>query len=324
MKSMHENTSPWDEISKPERDRNVKLVPGVSAVPCYWARDVSGAYLFLIDLTGDFVARMRSSLVAVKGIDLNLLSTVGDRQQLVLALQKQGDRDLFESFCLALVRSLGNATDSDSAFTIAWEHVRRWKAFLGGSIHHLSPEVVRGLFAELHFLQERLEVESAGDVVESWTGPLRSQQDFMYGNTAVEIKSLIGTDRNAVRISSEDQLDSSLEKLFLRVYRLRTESDANKGSSLNQLVENLRERIDDSSALDKFDAKLNELNYQPLPFYDTPYFSVGDVYTYRVEDDFPRLIRSKLSTSLTAVAYDIKLEGIEVFKCSEAELREVD
>ncbi|WP_254229107.1 PD-(D/E)XK motif protein [Agrobacterium salinitolerans] len=42
----------------------------------------------------------------------------------------------------------------------------------------------------------------------------------MHGNTAVEIKSLSGTERSTVRISSEDQLESLNDNLFLRIYRL--------------------------------------------------------------------------------------------------------
>lgn len=49
---------------------------------------------------------------------------------------------------------------------------------------------------------------SSAVAVEAWLGPEKSHQDFIFGNTAVEIKSLSGTERSTVRISSEDQLKS--------------------------------------------------------------------------------------------------------------------
>ena len=43
-----------------------------------------------------------------------------------------------------------------------------------------------------------------------------TQQDFIFDNTALEVKTLSGRERNSVRISSEDQLDSLNDRLFLK------------------------------------------------------------------------------------------------------------
>lgn len=312
--------SPWDEITVPSHDHNVKLVDGVASVPCYWARNASGACLLIIELMGDFTDMMRANLIRVKGIELHLLSAGLGRQQLVLELQRRGDHDLFENFCRALLNSLDKAANSEAAYAIAWGHIRRWKAFLGGSVQHLSPEVVQGLFAELIFLKQRLTEVSAEEAVASWMGPDRSQQDFIYGKIAVEVKSITGTARNSVRISSEDQMESLQDRLFLRVYVLRTESDPSNGISLNQLVEEIRATIADSFALDEFDKKLSELRYLPLSYYDKPGYSIGNVQTYEVDQEdetFPRLVRSKLSPWLTNVSYEIKIESLEKYICDD-------
>src|SRR3546814_15120322 len=88
----------------------------------------------------------------------------------------------------------------------------------------LSIEEVRGLFAEIVFLTELIDRQmSSSDAVEAWLGPERSHQDFIFGNTAVEVKSLSGAERSSVRISSEDQLESLNDALFLRVYRLSSQ-----------------------------------------------------------------------------------------------------
>ena len=77
---------------------------------------------------------------------------------------------------------------------------------------------------------------SSSDAVEAWLGPERSHQDFIFGNTAVEVKSLSGAERSSVRISSEDQLESLNDALFLRVYRLSSLADAAGARSLNEIV----------------------------------------------------------------------------------------
>lgn len=230
-------TSPWDEITVPGTDFNVRQVAAKTAVPCFWGRDASGACLFIVELHGDHTAQYRKNAVAVNGVDVDLRAGDQGQQRLVLALERQVDRDLFEGLCRTLAFALEHATDSASSLAVSLAHIRRWKTFLSGRSQHLSAEDVRGLFAEIVFLTELIDREMPSNaVVEAWLGPERSHQDFIFGNTAVEVKSLSGAERSSIRISSEDQLESPNDALFLRVYRLSNLADAAGARSLNELV----------------------------------------------------------------------------------------
>ena len=211
---------------------------------------------------------------------------------------------MFEGLCRTLASALGHATDSTSSLGVALAHIRRWKAFLSGrGGPRLSPEEVRGLFAELTFLLEMIDSgTSVPDAVGAWLGPERSHQDFICGNTAVEIKALSGSERSAVRISSEDQLESLNDSLFLRLYRLSSLPDANTACSLNSVVAMVENRLDDVDAVVAFDRKLAAQGYAPLPDYDEPRFVVSEIRTYLVEPAFPRLIRSQLPSGVAKVA----------------------
>jgi len=187
---------------------------------------------------------------------------------------------------------------------------------MSGRSQHLSAEEVRGLFAELTFLLELIERQPSSAVaVEAWLGPEKSHQDFIFGNTAVEIKSLSGTERSTVRISSEDQLEVLNDALFLRIYRLSSLPDAAGSQSLNEIVAAVQGRLGEAEAVEAFDRKLVAHGYAPLPDYDAPRFVVSDVHSYRVGDGFPRLIRSQLPTGIDRVAYDIRLETIAPYEC---------
>lgn len=308
----------WDGISVPGSDFNVRQVAEETPVPCFWGRDATGACLFIVELEGDHSKQFRANVVKVRGIDIDLRAEGAGRQRLVLSLDNQVDRDLFEGLCQTLATALGHATDSASALAVALAHVHRWKRFLSGRAQRLSAEEVRGLFAEICFLLELLDrgMPSSGATA-AWLGPDRSHQDFIFGDVAVEIKSLTGTERSAVRISSEDQLESLKDELFLRIYRLSDLADADGSRSLNDLVELLRTRLDEANAADELDRKLAAYGYVPLPEYDEPHFVVSDVWSYRVGDGFPRLIRSVLPRGITKVAYDIKLEALARFKCDD-------
>lgn len=312
-------TSPWDEIAVPGTDFNVRQVAAKTAVPCFWGRDASGACLFIVELHGDHTAQYRKNAVTVNGIDVDLRAGDQGQQHLVLALERQVDRDLFEGLCRTLAFALEHATDSASSLAVSLAHIRRWKTFLSGRSQHLSAEDVRGLFAEIVFLTELIDREMPSNaVVEAWLGPERSHQDFIFGNTAVEVKSLSGAERSSIRISSEDQLESLNDALFLRVYRLSNLADAAGARSLNELVTAVQARLDKAEAVEAFDRKLVAHGYAPLPDYDEPRFVVSGVRSYRVADDFPRLMRSQLPTGIAKVAYDIRLETIVQYECDGA------
>lgn len=312
-------SSPWDDIAIPGADFNVRQVAAQTAVPCFWGRDTGGACLFIVELEGNHTTQYRKNVVKVKGIEVGLRAGDMGRQRLVLALEKEVDRDLFEGLCRTLACSLEHATDSASSLALSLAHIRRWKAFLSGKSQHLSIEEVRGLFAEVVFLTELIDWRmSCASAVEAWIGPERSHQDFIFENTAVEVKSLSGAERSTVRISSEDQLESLNDLLYLRVYRLSSLIDASGARSLNELIAAVQTRLDEAGAAEAFDRKLVAHGYAPLPDYDQPRFVVSDVRSYYVCDDFPRLMRSQLPEGVAKVAYDIKLEAIASYQCDDA------
>ncbi len=309
-------SSPWDDIAIPGADFNVRQVPGETAVPCFWGRDTTGACLFIVELQGDHTDPFRENVVTVHGIDVDLRGGEPGQQRLVLTLEKQVDRDLFEGLCRTLASALGRATDSASSLAVALAHIRRWKTFMSGRSQHLSAEEVRGLFAELTFLLELIGRQaSTAAAVEAWLGPEKSHQDFIFGNTAVEIKSLSGTERSTVRISSEDQLESLNDELFLRIYRLSSLPDAAGARSLNDIVAAVQALLAEAEAVEAFDRKLVAHGYAPLPDYDQPRFIVSDTHSYRVVEGFPLLTRSQLPTGIDRIAYDIRLETIAPYEC---------
>jgi hypothetical protein len=312
---------PWGEIAVPSAaDFNVRQVAGNIAVPCFWGRDSGGACLLIVELQGDHTVQYRKSAVTVNGIKVDLRGGDHGAQRLVLTLEKQVDRDLFEGLCRTLASALEHATDSASSLAVALAHIRRWKTFLSGrGGPRLSPEEVRGLFAELAFLLELIENgASTTYAVEAWLGSERSHQDFIFSNTAVEIKAVSGTERNAVRISSEDQLESMNDNLFLRLYRLSNLPDANTARSLNKIVAAVENALADAEAVVAFHRKLAAQGYAPLPDYDEPSFVVSEVRTYLVGPGFPRLVRSQLPLGVAKVAYDLALEAIAPFQSDGA------
>lgn len=313
------NALPWDQIGLPATDYAVRLVEGAGKIRLNWGRDTAGRALFIVELEGDHTETYRRDLTVVHGIQTDLRSDTPGRQRLVLTLDRSVDQDLFHGLCLTLVRSLVGAPDSGVALALALSHIRRWRAFLAGRAKRiLSPEEVRGLVAELQYMRAlyagRLSRDAA---VDAWCGVDRAHQDFMFGNTAVEVKSLAGRDRSTARISSEDQLESVLDELFLVVHRLAEADSGGTALSLNGLVETIETELSDGAALEALSAKLAAFGYVPLLQYDEPRFLVRERRTYRVEGGFPRLVRSGLPAGIARLSYEIELEAMEPYRCAD-------
>lgn len=314
---------PWDAIPTPAADLSVLRVAGTTGVAIFWGRDAGAQCLVIIELDGDHTAQFRRDLVSLHGIGVDLRN--GDRagqQRFVLTLARHIDSDLFLGLCETLIGSLRDVADPATALAVALAHLRRWKAFLAGrNARLLSPEEVRGLFGELHVLrllyQDTLPQIAA---VDAWCGPDDSHQDFIFGNRAIEVKSLSGRERSTVRISSEDQLESLADELFLLTQRLSSQPDAGQALSLNGIVGLIDSELGDAYAIEQFADKLAGMSYVPLAEYDAPRFIVGGLQGYRVTDGFPRLIRSELPPGITKVSYDIMLEAIAPFSCDEADM----
>jgi len=319
-------SAPWDNIKKPSHGYNVRLVNEPQAIPLYWGKDTEGNCLFIVELQGDHSRRFQKGRIDIQGLEMDLRAweDKDERQGLVLKLEQHVDRDLFGSLCDTLAVSLQKATDSAAALSLALTHLKRWKAFLAGKkVRLLTAQEIYGLFSELQFLRilykGHLSEETA---LEAWCGPDGGHQDFIFENTAIEIKTLSGKERSVVQISSEDQLETLCDHLFLIIFRLSQQPDSDRALSLNDLVQLMQKEIKDPSISEKLFTKLATCGYIKIHDYDEPKLVVAEQMTYRIKEEFPRIIRSNLADGLMQVSYKIKLEAIATFQCEAKQIWE--
>lgn len=320
---MTSRRTPWEQIAEPRTDYNVRRVADTTRIPFYWGKDTEGQCLFIIELEGDHTFQYRRDVTRLNGIGVDLRNGENESQQrLVLTLARNVDSDLFLGLCETLITSLATVIDSAVALSVTLHHLKRWKAFLTGKkARILTAEEIRGLFAELCVLRQLyLRRLTQDEAVDAWCGADDSHQDFIFGNVAIEVKSLSGRERSSVRISSEDQLEALVDSLFLMTVRLIDMPDAETARSLNDMVALIEKELVIAEAIEQFSEKIAGCGYAPLADYDRPRFAVGSISGYAVTDQFPRIIRSRISNGLFHVAYDIQLEAIAPFVCETSEI----
>jgi len=310
--------NPWGDIDKPQEGFKFKRVDPGHPHEYFWAKDSEGSYLLLLELTKELTEFLEKKLIDLQGVKTDITWHPSTAQYFFsLKLQNKEDADIFYRLCFDLIDRTADIPALKVALEIINNRLKRWKAFLRGKKKHLlTVQEVRGLFAELVLLQDRLAgAENQLTVIEGWQGPLGEPQDFVFGDFAVEVKSITGTQKDKVKISSEHQLSSHLDKLYLLVTYLAEFHDCKKGHSLNHQVEIVRDAIKDPDHIDVFESRLFETGYLELKDYDSPCFSVTRCENYQVKDAFPRIVPEDLTEGVSGVTYDLDLKTLENYAC---------
>ena len=174
----------------------------------------------------------------------------------------------------------------------------------------------KGLIGELLFLKEYLLPKfSVSEVLSFWQGPLDAPQDFCVGDTAVEVKCQLGTSKPLIRISSIEQLNTQLSRLYMFVVTVgKGAKNTDNVINLPLIIANIREYIQNNqpSSSDLFEDLLLQAGYLDLQEYREFYFVVSRFRFYEVTDDFPRLHSDDIPEGIVNITLDIMLD-----KCSQ-------
>lgn len=310
------NYFPWDSIATPRADLNLRRVDDKHYHDFSWGKDINGKLLLVLALPGADIEELRKGKIELKGVktDIRQVSDSGDIY-FQLTLQSSDNSDIFYTLCNDLIEKTRAVPDLQSALSLIYNRLEVWRIFLSRSNKStLSLQEIQGLFAELSYLEECIDEKhvAAQVAVEGWQGPLDAPHDFIFGPEAIEIKSLSRSSEEGVRISSEEQLTTHLDHLYLHIIFLVIDRECCTGISLNQLVARIRGKLT-GGQVEVFDKCLFESRYIDIPDYDSPYFSVSQVRTYKIDDNFPRLIPDNIPQGITDVSYCIRFNSIKQF-----------
>lgn len=224
---------------------------------------------------------------------------------------------VFGKLCQDLVDASRTIESETGLVELFQERLTQWEnLFAQTSNGLLQLYQIKGLFAELLILKDLIESgrHSISDAVRSWTGPLGSDQDFIFANNAIEVKA-IHANSESVGISSLAQLASTVP-IVLALVELRESSEGERGSfSLNQLIASIEELVAREPELLKvFRERLLSACYVEHSHYDSILLQGLRRRLFDVEGDFPRLTPDNVMSGVEAATYKISLRAIERFE----------
>jgi hypothetical protein len=246
-----------------------------------------------------------------------------DRATIRIQETSAGYREIFTIFCADILEHwIPHAGASDSLKSLS-QRLARWKKFFQrGAQLGLSREDYVGLYGELSFIETGLNNAVASlPIVNAWQAPLGTNQDFLFGQVAVEIKTTTGNEIDKVRITNARQLDSTgLQSLFLM--RFAFDFRQGSGRTLPELVAIVKASLAVTSpeALSVLNDRLLEAGFvEGTNEFDGWGFTLRHFDVFSVREDFPRLLESGLPSGVSEVAYTLNLSAAAHFQVVETE-----
>lgn len=310
--------SAWKALTTPDGGEGYSYVPlsKCQVVDCYAARrfpEENEAIIISFPVT---VAPQGIELPSGLGFEMrkeNAENFNGSVEVFSVLCTKDGTQELFETFAADIISAL-DPTDRSSSkciFATLISRLRSWQEFMKRPrTGLLTVEEQTGLFGELVFVKEMIaQSDDPSNILNSWVGPLRADQDFHIGAGAVEIKSTISSDGFPASIQSIGQLDDDVRQpLYIGTLKIDIHED---GTSLPMLVESLREHFVRKGVGGRFRARLEQSGYfnEHAEHYPRKLHS-KNIQFLLVSDGFPRLTPASLGGVLLKAQYKIDIDRI--------------
>lgn len=311
----------WNELSAPVKHSfTTRRIGEDLKANIFIARDYDNSFSVLVQHQQDLRQLFNKHRVDVGAVssDYRELSNGFVLQFKLEDVQLIEYFDQFVQFVLKDLRQTDNEKLIVEAFLLK---LKNWKRFISSSKYgKLSPEQIRGLLAEMSFIDVLLTEypDAAEQILHSWYGPERLQHDFIFKDLAVEIKSISSIDKRSVKISSLHQLETNLSELYLYVATvLEAPENAPDKINLNRMVSNLKDKLNQLNDVELraiFEQKLLESHYIPDHYYDNDYYIIRHLNDYTVADDFPRLYSGLIPNGILNVSYELDLNMIDLYK----------
>ena len=312
------NNFPWERLDQPtEGNLTRRRVFENSSCNIFIAQDFKKDYQLIFELSRPYQYLLKG--VNISSLNIALFQQTNQSFLLSVKLNDKNSLAIFDYIVYAILIELIDQKDEEKLITCFLKNLKEWQKFLQPIQHGMSEEKIRGLLAELYFMLQLLNEnrKKADRIISAWCGPSKLQQDFIFEDVAIEVKSIGNTDKQIVSISSINQLQSNVNDLYLSVFKILkvNQPEGMEVYSLNGLVEELSNLLQSNERI-ALRYKLLEAGSMRDEQYNHPLYHVQLVNHYKVDENFPKLTSKAIPDGVINVKYDIDLNKISNFKIS--------
>ncbi|MDM1757674.1 PD-(D/E)XK motif protein [Acinetobacter sp. 256-1] len=315
---------PWDELSVPTtKVFTTRRIGEYLKANVFIAKDQQNDFSVLVQHHEDLRHTFNKHRVDVGSVSSDYRE-LSKGFALQFKLKDEKLLEYFDQFIQFVLRDLDQKDHEQRVVEAFLIKLKNWKRFISTTQYgKLTPEKIRGLLAELHFLDSLFTAFPSEEesILQAWYGPKRLQHDFIFKDLAVEIKSISSVDKRSIRISSVNQLETNMSKLYLFVTAiLEAPEHATDSVTLNSMVNKVKLKLDQQenvALLTIFEQKLLESNYLEDHYYDKYHYVMRPLHTYHVIEDFPKLDSGLIPKGISNVSYELDLNIIDQYKVGD-------
>ena len=262
---------------------------------------------FGVDLKYDI--NINENFKSLTSLSIEKLKISQNDEIIVINLLDKELEEPFKEFIQTLVNNVYSVITNEQAQEVFLDKISKFqKLFEKGRLGKLKKTELRGLYAELCFLEHLIE-NTTPKALDSWLGPHNGLHDFEMENYAVEVKSYMS--QQSVRILNERQLDPhSSNKLFLATFHIQEDPS---GISINEKIEILEKKFTGKLKL-QFISTLNDSGYFKTHaiYYEKFLLKENARSLYQINTDFP----SNKVLNLNPEIFNIKYQ-LDLTKCDK-------
>ena len=233
---------------------------------------------------------------------------------LSFVLMDESVYDVYLKLCEDLIEQLREIKDSSIALKVVLERFRLWQRML--EKRRVSDSVCKGLLGELIMLQELVkEGNKPNEVINAWTGPEFTEQDFVFPSKWYEVKA-VTSGAMIVTINSAGQLDHPGDG-WLCVFLLDKDNPkTNDSISVKSYLEIIKATLlhEDPNAIQLLEDKLIQFEYYVSAQEDNYWFKHIRTLRYKVTEDFPKLTHEIKRVEMQSIKYTLNLASLEKWR----------
>ncbi len=237
------------------------------------------------------------------------------KDEYILAFKLIDDsiEELFYVFCADMIDSTRYCLKTQGNSGVVNRYLKWQTLFEKQRLNMLSEDEIKGLIGELLFLKQfAIAKHGEANGLNSWVGPFGCDQDFSIDNLWYEIKS-VNSGAKTVEISSLEQLGNK-DKGYLVVVELDKTSNVDANAiDINSLIESMMKSFQDIANRGKFENIIFDFGYIKLDDYCEYCYKLSSMKMYKVEQDFPKLLRGNVPKGVVAAKYEISTSCIKDF-----------
>lgn len=307
IKSIWENQKPTSDIIIKTR------IDEISHLNCYVAtNNITRQHLYIMSVSKKVIIPELKNY-RFKGVEIFAIE-VENNFELNVYLLDNDLKDIFSLFIQNILEDIEKSVTENEAIITTLNVISKWKKLFDKiNFSGLTTEQQKGLIGELLFFNYLLDNKKPSKtILKAWTGSNFEDKDFIFGSIGIEIK-LTSSKYPKIKITNERQLDiENLSQMFLVLYEV--EEVKENGFSLNSLVEQIQKKLLINDEYSLFNRILLLLGYHEndKEYYNKMY-SLKNTFNFAVNSDFPKILKSQLSSGVYNVSYSIELSATEKF-----------